>query len=324
MRRRGLMFGTNVASGGWWENYMTVEALEDDLVVTIYAIDSSLESFGGNCEYTMDGETWMPISIDESTPKIAKGEIIAFRANGSVAAGEVLLTGIMQFNIEKQCNLLGNCMSLLYKDNAKNFDSVTTYCFKQMFQDCKIVSVSDHFLPATILADSCYTSMFNGCTLLQKAPNLPATILADSCYYGMFENCTGLQQAPDLPATTLVEYCYAGMFNASGLTIAPDLPATTLAEYCYYGMFQDCKLIIAPNLPAKTLTRGCYYYMFRNCKQLQYIVMLATDISASYCLYKWVYRVPSSGTFIKNANATWNVTGASGIPEGWMVHTATS
>lgn len=33
-------------------------------------------------------------------------------------------------------------------------------------------------------------------------------------------------------------------------------------------------------------------------------LMLATDISASYCLGSWVYGVASSGTFIKNAVMT--------------------
>lgn len=32
--------------------------------------------------------------------------------------------------------------------------------------------------------------------------------------------------------------------------------------------------------------------------------------------------VASSGTFIKNKNATWDVTGIYGIPSGWAVQTA--
>jgi hypothetical protein len=49
--------------------------------------------------------------------------------------------------------------------------------------------------------------------------------------------------------------------------------------------------------------------------------MLATDISAESCLSSWVMDVASTGTFIKNADATWNKTGLSGIPEGWTVET---
>ena len=50
--------------------------------------------------------------------------------------------------------------------------------------------------------------------------------------------------------------------------------------------------------------------------------MLATDVRASGCLYGWVNGVASSGTFVKNSAATWNVVGVSGVPEGWTVETA--
>ena len=49
--------------------------------------------------------------------------------------------------------------------------------------------------------------------------------------------------------------------------------------------------------------------------------MLATDISATYCLAGWVDGVAASGTFIKDANTT-IPTGTSGIPTGWTVQTA--
>jgi hypothetical protein len=38
----------------------------------------------------------------------------------------------------------------------------------------------------------------------------------------------------------------------------------------------------------------------------------------------WVDGVSSSGTFVKNNSATWNVTGTDGIPFGWTVTTATT
>ena len=50
--------------------------------------------------------------------------------------------------------------------------------------------------------------------------------------------------------------------------------------------------------------------------------MLATDISASHCLYNWVSSVSSTGTFIKNAAMTSLPTGNSGIPSGWAVQDA--
>lgn len=55
--------------------------------------------------------------------------------------------------------------------------------------------------------------MFYGCTGLTSAPALPATTLADSCYSDMFSGCTGLTTAPSLPATTLANRCYDSMFS---------------------------------------------------------------------------------------------------------------
>ena len=111
-------------------------------------------------------------------------------------------------------------------------------------------------------------------------------------------------------------------YGCTGLTQAPELPATTLAEYCYSYMFQKCtSLTQAPELPAATLVKYCYTYMFNGCKNLNYIKMLATDISASRCLFNWVSSVSSLGTFVKSKDATWSVTGQSGIPSGWTVET---
>lgn len=45
--------------------------------------------------------------------------------------------------------------------------------------------------------------------------------------------------------------------------------------------------------------------------------MLATDISGG--LYDWVRGVASTGTFVKNPEATWDVIGTSGVPSGWTV-----
>ena len=84
--------------------------------------------------------------------------------------------------------------------------------------------------------------MFALCTSLTTAPELPATELAESCYSDMFSGCTSLTTVPALlPATTLASSCYRSMFeDCTGLTTTPELPATTLAESCYSNMFNDC------------------------------------------------------------------------------------
>ena len=108
------------------------------------------------------------------------------------------------------------------------------------------------------------------------------------------------------------------MFDGcSSLTIAPELPATTLAKYCYNYMFYNCtSLTTAPVLRATTLAEYCYACMFYGCSRLNYIEMLATNISATSCLTNWVVGVATTGTFVKNVNATWNVIGNNGVPTG--------
>lgn len=81
-------------------------------------------------------------------------------------------------------------------------------------------------LPATVLSDNCYSSMFSRCTSLSSAPALPATMLANNCYKFMFENCRSLVQAPALPATTLTSNCYGSMFNACSSLASMDVSFT--------------------------------------------------------------------------------------------------
>lgn len=104
------------------------------------------------------------------------------------------------------------------------------------------------------------------------------------------------------------------------------LPYTELGVYCYCNMFFGCaKLTNSPELPAKTLVGECYMGMFSGCININYIKMLATDISAYDCLYYWVKGVASTGTFVANKDATWDTTpgalGSSGVPAGWTVIT---
>ena len=54
--------------------------------------------------------------------------------------------------------------------------------------------------------------MFRNCTSLTQAPALPATTLADSCYYSMFDGCTSLK----LSSTKTGEYTQEYRIPSSG------------------------------------------------------------------------------------------------------------
>lgn len=110
--------------------------------------------------------------------------------------------------------------------------------------------------------------------------------------------------------------------NNSHLTDASNLilPATTLSYGCYMRMFFGCgNLTAAPELPAALLTNQCYVSLFQGCRYLNYIKMLATNVSAPECLTNWVSGVAASGTFVKDRSATWDIIGVDGVPSNWDI-----
>ena len=191
------------------------------------------------------------------------------------AGSSVLTSNLIKASVNHKVG--GNIMSLIY---GSSFSSVTlnghNYAFYYLFfSNSKLLDSSELILPATTLSTGCYKSMFESCSNMVGAPQmLPATTLQSNCYQSMFTSCLKLKTAPYLPATSLVTSCYANMFY--------------------------------------------------NCRELNYIKAMFTTTPGSSYTSSWVYGVAASGTFVKNASATWNVTGTSGIPSGWTVETAAS
>ena len=181
------------------------------------------------------------------------------------------------------CNLFEGC-SVLTSAPELPATTLADNCYSAMFSGCTSLKSAPK-LSATTLASGCYSSMFYDCKSLTSAPTLSATTLADDCYCYMFSNCTSLTSAPTLSATTLAKSCYNGMFNGcTSLTSAPTLSATTLANSCYSGMFNGCtSLESAPKLPAETLAEDCYCYMFSNCTSLTSAPTLSATTLAKGC-----------------------------------------
>ena len=206
---------------------------------------------GGTVEYCVDGDgNWKTLSSNTASESINKGHMLSFRGNLTPNSSR----GVGRFVINKSCDLTGNCNSLLFGDDAKSNNNLSSkgYAFFELFKECTTIkNVSSNFLPATILSTYCYGNM---------------------------------------------------LFRGTLLTTAPELPATTLVSNCYNRMFYACS-------------------------KLNYIkAMFTTTPSSSYTAY-WVSGVASSGTFVKNKNATWDITATStnyyiGIPSGWTVQTA--
>jgi len=71
------------------------------------------------------------------------------------------------------------------------------------------------------------------------------------------------------------------------------------------------------------LVSNCYQQMFSGCSSLNYIKALFTTTPTTSYTNNWVSGVAATGTFVKSSDATWDVTGNSGIPTGWTVETVT-
>ena len=114
VRKIRMLFGSNLATTTFTHNppintnnYMTIEALEDGLTAKLTRTAT---------QYCIDGSgEWVSLSAGSTTPAINAGQTISFKAtNPSISSSY----GIGTFTISKQCNLKGNCMSLLFGDNA--------------------------------------------------------------------------------------------------------------------------------------------------------------------------------------------------------------
>lgn len=213
-----------------FSNYLTIEALEDDFIV----------SFSNDIEYGIDGKGWIKLKAEYKTQPINVGQTLSFRGNLSPSD----LSGIGAFTIGKKCNLKGNIMSMLYGDDSKGKNDLSgkTYAFYHLFYNCTtIIDASKLILPATTLEDYCYCNMFYYCTSLTSAPELPAMTLAPYCYSHMFYNCTSLVTAPELHAPILASNCYGYMFNGcrslkSITMLATNIDARNCLYYWVYGV----------------------------------------------------------------------------------------
>lgn len=218
MRRR---FSGNKQQGELLERYMAIETIEDVEIV----IDER------KIEYSYDGKNWKILPRYQYL-KIKSNNLVFFKniIPTYTEHGTIHITG--------KHNLKGNCLSLIFGDNAYGKTDIREYarCFYILFANNNVVMVDENFLPATILAFTCYGSMFMDCRNLIQAPKLPATELENYCYENMYDGCDNLTQAPELPATTLVVGCYRSMFRGCGKLNYIKMLATDISAMdCLYG-----------------------------------------------------------------------------------------
>ena len=163
-----------------------------------------------------------------------------------------------------------------------------------------------------------FCSLFDGCSVLTSAPELPATTLADNCYSFMFYGCTSLTSAPELKATTLAGSCYDNMFyGCTSLTSAPELKATTLAVSCYNYMFSGCTKLstvtmLAPSDQILNTISCCYNWLYKTGtdETVTSRTLIVTDEAAYNALVSKTKYLPANwkkdaaGTTVKKEDNT--------------------
>ena len=235
-----------------------------------------------------------------------------------------------QFDGPSKFNISGNIMGLI-----DGFSEVTTipslYCFYKLFMGISLIyDASALRLPAKVIKGAAYYEMFRNCNNMVAGPDIDGT---DNSGYGgttaMFNGCKSLVECPKFSFEKVGSSACREMFMDCYELINPPkiLPATTLADSCYQSMFYSChKLRFAPELPAKTLVNACYMFMFADCKELRYVKALFTtniidgtnDTNGTNYTKNWMYGVnTNTGVFVKAVDATWSLSGISGIPTNW-------
>lgn len=228
------------------------------------------------------------------------------------------------FDGPSKFNISGNIMGLI-----DGFNEVTTipslYCFYKLFLGVSLIyDASALRLPAKVIKGAAYYEMFRNCNNMVAGPDIDGT---DNSGYGgttgMFCGCKSLVECPKFSFEKVGTIACREMFMDCNELINPPkiLPAATLADSCYQSMFYSChKLRFAPELPAKTLVNACYKFMFADCKELRYVKALFTTNITDDTNYttRWMYGVnTSTGVFVKAVDATWSLSGISGIPTNW-------
>ena len=174
---------------------LTVEAVTPGTITV--NIDGTLSS---GMKYSVNGGTKTLITTTTSIEGLKAGDKVQFYGNGTQtqAYGDSPEVRIQCSGDGFQTKAYGNIMSLLDEEGFATKTDLpdTKYVFYGLFMgNSTLIDASELLLPATTLANACYSQMFSGCTSLTTAPKLPATTLTAGCYYSMFNGCTSLTSA---------------------------------------------------------------------------------------------------------------------------------
>lgn len=277
--RRRMMMGGGGEKG--LPNYLRFTALDDGtFTLTIGAnVPTSSLSY---VEYSTDnGETWTRTNnVDSETISVTTPTILS--------GNSVVWRGVGSRTSESTANpSTGN--------------------------DCYFSSSSD------FNASGCLCSLLQGVNV-SKYYTLPDGLRT---FLGLFFNCSTLRNAEDLKlANNVKDSCYSSLFRkCTRLLTAPVFPALKATTSSYSSAFRECYSLVSSPYIMATSGVGNYICanMFYSCSKMSYIKAMFKVRPSSTAFGNWVTNVSSSGIFVKHIDATWDITGKSGVPEGWTI-----
>ena len=127
---------------------------------------------------------------------VTAGDIVRFKGENQYYAYEY--NRYNRFGGTAEFEVYGNINSLVVGDNfaGANPSYGNRSSFTCLFFQTQVTNAENLILPklqfTTSDGNSTYQSMFNGCTLLTKAPVLPATSITNYSYTAMFSGCSSL------------------------------------------------------------------------------------------------------------------------------------
>ena len=194
------------------QDYLTFNILSSGTIVW------KNEDYSGHktISYSFDsGSTWTNITANRigRSFNVNAGDKVIFKGNNEKYCNNDIryyhhFGGTAMFSLE------GNIMSLISGDSFTSATTLSNYAFASLFYNSTgLTDASNLVLPATTLASSCYSIMFQGCASLTTAPVLSATTLAQYCYQSMFNGCTRLNYIKCLATDISASNCTSSWVN---------------------------------------------------------------------------------------------------------------
>lgn len=187
------------------------------------------------------------------------------------------------FTVSGDYGIGGNFLSLINGDNFTTNGNITVAANNFFADDTNLKRAEKLILCVDTLYTNIFNTMFGRCSNLVTAP----PILSINKVFG---------DGPFIPGAYLCGYMFSG---CTALTTAPEIVVNSTNKGALFGN------------------------MFDGCSSLNNVTCLIknNDFSGTFMkpFQNWLTGVSATGTFVKNKNADWWESGASGIPSGWTV-----